>query len=317
MQRAVAPPYPELRRTRHLRTRPRPVYCPIGADRQDPAVADDALAGRFTCAGSTLATGVPPDWQRAGLADDEEWHIEWSKFYYGLDLAHAFETTGDRRYLNTWVTLVSSWIDQRRPDADTSDVTARRLQNWLYAWQILDRAPGFPGLHPLFERRLLTSITDQLAHVRHTLSPERNHRTLELYALLVLPLGLPSLDPDGSGTAWAWAALQQNLLADVWADGVHRERSTHYHLIALRSFLAARVNARRFGLIVPDAYDVRLRAACRFGMHLHRPDGQIPALSDSDSGSHLDLLLLAADSFDDPALRYVATYGREGTAPTE
>ena len=41
---------------------------------------------------------------------------------------------------------------------------------------------------------------------------------------------------------------------------------------------------------VPPAYDERLRAACRFAMHLHRPDGQIPALSDSDSGSYADLL---------------------------
>ena len=48
-----------------------------------------------------------------------------------------------------------------------------------------------------------------------------------------------------------------------------------------------------------------------------KPDGQIPALSDSDSGSYLDLLLLAGESLDADDLRYVATQGRQGTAPAE
>jgi hypothetical protein len=297
--------------------RPRPVFCPIESSYQDLAVAADARLGRFCYAGVLLDLGVPPDWRDGGLADDEEWHIEWSKFYFGLDLAHAFAVTDDIGYVAAWRALVSSWIEQVAPDADTSDVTARRLQNWLYAWQAFDRTPAFPGLDAQFQEALLASMQAQLDHVTATLTPERNHRTLELYGLLAVSLALPVLDPDGTRARNAWAALQQNLLTDVWADGVHRERSTHYHLIALRSFVAARVNAARFDLEVPAAYDERLRAACRFGMHVHRPDGLIPAWSDSDTGSYLDLLALAADVLDDPELRYVATAGRDGTVPAE
>ena len=113
-----------------------------------PARGPDALSGRFRYAGVTLDLGQPPDWQHGGLADDEEWHIEWSKFYFGLDLAHAFSVTDDRRYLDAWEGLVASWIDQREPDCDPTEVTARRLQNWLYAWQGFDRVPGFTGLTP-------------------------------------------------------------------------------------------------------------------------------------------------------------------------
>ncbi len=303
------------------RVRPRQVFCPIEAERRDLAVAADVLAGRHHHAGRTLDLGPDPDWDPAGalatLVDDEEWHIEWSKFYVGLDLAHAYATTGDAAYLHAWRRLVLSWVEQRRPDSDSSDVTARRVQNWLYAWQSFDRVPGFPGLDPAFEETLLASTAAQLAHVRATLTPERNHRTLELYGLLVLALGLPVLDPDGSSAAEAWSLLCDNLLTDVWSDGVHRERSTHYHLIALRSFVAARVNVVRFGGEVPAAYDERLRAACRFAVHLHRPDGRIPALSDSDSGSYLDLLALAAETVDVPGARWVATRGREGTPPPD
>lgn len=299
------------------RVRPRQVFCPIEASYRDLRVAADVLAGRFHHAGVTLDLGLPPDWRTGGLDDDEEWHIEWSKFYCGLDLAHAFTETGDPTYVDAWQTLVASWIEQQDPRGDSTDVAARRLQNWLYAWQGFDRAPGFPGLDPGLQAAMLASMREQLDYVTGDLTPERNHRTLELYALLVLALGLPVLDPDGSRAAVAWEALQDNLLTDVWSDGVHRERSTHYHLIALRSFVAARVNVTRFGGVVPPAHDERLRAACRFAMHLHRPDGQIPAFSDSDSGSYLDLLWLAGRSLDDAELRYVGTRGREGAVPAE
>ncbi|HET9860152.1 MAG TPA: alginate lyase family protein [Nocardioidaceae bacterium] len=301
----------------HCRVRPRQVFCPIEPGYRDLRVAAAALAGRFRYAGVSLDLGLPPDWNGGGAPDDEEWHIEWSKFYFGLDLAHAYSVTGDPAYVDAWECLVDSWIEQRGPRADPTDVAARRLQNWLYAWQGFDRAPGFTGLDPGLEQRLLASMGDQLDYVAAELAPERNHRTLELYALLVVSLGLPVLDPDGTRAARAWSDLQDNLLTDVWSDGVHRERSTHYHLIALRSFVAARVNVTRFGGRVPPEYDERLRAACRFGMHLHRPDGQIPALSDSDSGSYLDLLQVAGETLDLPELRYVATQGRRGSPPAE
>ena len=180
------------------RVRPRQVFCPIEGSYQDLQLASDVLSGRFRYAGVTLDLGLPPDWRTGGLDDDEEWHIEWSKFYFGLDLAHAFSQTGDRAYLDAWQCLVASWIDQQDPRGDVTDVTARRLQNWLYAWQAFDRAPGFTGLDPELQERMLRSMRDQLDHVTSDLTPERNHRTLELYGLLVVSLGLPVLDPDGA-----------------------------------------------------------------------------------------------------------------------
>jgi hypothetical protein len=314
---ASGPPGAAVAQPTSGRVRPRQVFCPIEASYRDLGLAADVLVGRFRYAGVALDLGLPPDWRTGGLEDDEEWHIEWSKFYFGLDLAHAFSVTRDRAYVDAWQGLVASWIDQREPRCDPTDVTARRLQNWLYAWQGFDRSPGFTGLDPDLQDTMLASMRDQLDYVTSDLTPERNHRTLELYALLVVALGLPVLDPDGGRAARAWEALQDNLLTDVWRDGVHRERSTHYHLIALRSFVAARVNVVRFGGTVPAAYDDRLRSACRFAMHLHRPDGEIPAFSDSDSGSYLDLLWLAGRSLGAPDLLYVATQGREGRAPAE
>ena len=295
---------------------PQPVFCVIDGHHRSRAVADDAVAGRFTSGGVTLDLGPTPDWISGGIAHDEEWRIEWSKFYFGLDLATAYATTGHDIYLRTWEAIVASWIAQVPPDHDPTDVTGRRLQNWLYAWQAFAGDPG-PGPDPAFVELLLDSIAAQVAHVRGHLTPERNHRTLELYALLVTALALPPIDPHSELRDFAWAALDANLRADVWPDGMHRECSSHYHHMALRSYLGGRENARRFHLPVPAGYDDRLRLACRVALHLHRPDRCIPALSDADQEDHTDLLLLADRLLGMPELRWAATAGVEGTPPVE
>ena len=297
--------------------RPRVVRCVIEHLHRDMSVAEDACVGRFTLAGITCQLGPEPDWLGADLPEDEEWRIEWTKFYFGLDLAYALAQTGDRRYLDAWERLVRSYIRQVPVGVDSSDVAARRVQNWVYAWGAFAEADGFAGLSDGLEADLLDRLGEQIRYIRDHLTAERNHRTLELYALIVVALAFPQLDPDGELLQTGINEIHTNLLTDVRLDGVHREHSTHYHLIALRSFLGARDNLRRFGHELPSSYDAHLTRACDFAMHCHRPDGAIPALSDSDNGAYGDVLRLAADVLDRPELRYVATGGSEGSPPAD
>jgi len=297
------------------RVRPRPVFCVVADAYRDLAVAEEVCAGRFTHAGLTLELGLEPDWTGAALPEDAEWRIEWSKFYYGLDLAHAYRETGDPRFPVAWGRLVRSWIRQVPVGFDTSDVSARRILNWIYAWDSFANGSGFDGFAEGFEEELLASLAAQVTHLRGRLTPERNHRTLELYSLFIAALALPELDEEGALLDFAVAELHRNLLADVRADGVQREHSTHYHMLVLRSFLGARENARRFGVELPGGFDTHLQRACDFALHCRRPDGQIPALSDSDGGDYSDLLALAARLFDRPDYLYAATGGARGVAP--
>src|SRR3954469_7917996 len=216
--------------------RPRPVYCVNEHEHRDRALAEAVAAGRFSFAGETRSLGLEPDWLHADLPADEEWRIDWVKFYYGLDLADAFRATGERRFLAAWERLVASFIAQVPPDRDDSEVTARRVLNWIYAWQRLPEVT--------IGEAIAESLREQVRHVRENLSPERNHRTLELYALLLAALA--GVTPEL--LEFAVGALHENLLTDFGVDGVHRERSPHYHLIALRSFVGARENCRRFGV---------------------------------------------------------------------
>ena len=298
-------------------TKPQPVFCVIENLHHDRALAEQVCVGQFTHAGITLALGPTPDWLTSAFPDDAEWRFEWSKFYYGLDLAAAFSETGDPKFLYTWEDLVWSWIEQVPVGTDPSDVTGRRIQNWIYAWNRFATAPAFSGFTEGFADQLLDSLAAQVEHLRLNLTAERNHRTLELFALFIAALALPELDAHGELLTFSIEELHRNLLADIREDGVHREHSTHYHMIALRSFIAARINAQVFGLQFPDGFDERLERACEFALHAHRPDGVIPALSDSDAGSYLDVLELVSPILSRSDFLYVATKGKEGTPPPE
>src|SRR4029079_3339201 len=142
---------------------------------------------------------------------DREWRLEWSKFYYGLDLAAAAEQTGSRIYLTAWQRLVTSWIAQVPVDFDPSDVIARRIQNWVYAWsrfaELFDVDAPMPG----FAQRLSASLHAHVTYLRHHLTRERNHRTLELYGLFIAALAVPGLDGDGQLLRFAIRALHENL----------------------------------------------------------------------------------------------------------
>jgi hypothetical protein len=253
-------------------------------EHRDRALADLVAQGYFVHNGETRFMGAEPDWLTGDLPADEEWRIDWVKFYYGLDLAHAFRASGEPRFLAAWERLVGSFIAQVPPDHDPSEVTARRILNWIYAAQRLPEA-SVP---------LMRSLREQAAHVRATLSPERNHRTLELYALLIAGIALR----DEPLREFALAELHTNLLTDFLPDGVHREASTHYHMVALRSMIGARAHCPN---VAPE-FDERLAAACEFARAIQRPDGTIPALSDSDTGDYRPLLALAARLLELPEL---------------
>ena len=292
------------------------IFCVIEHAHKDREIADAVCSGTFTIAGSTLDLGSEINWLENPRPNDIEWQIEWHKFYYGLDMAHAFSLTGDAKFLRGWEKLVRSFIRQVPVDFASKDVLARRVQNWIYARQIIKGTNYFHSFSGDFESELFTSINAQIEFLRENLTSERNHRTLELYSLFIAALAMPQLDKSIETVRFAMTALSENLSTDIRADGVQREQSTHYHCTVLRSFLGAKENADRFGLKFSEQFDDRLVKACEYAMHFHRPDGQIPAFSDSDTGSYLDLLKLAGNIFSRPDFRYAATAGREGAPPT-
>jgi Heparinase II/III-like protein/Heparinase II/III N-terminus len=245
------------------------------------AVLDDMMAGQFSALGERHALGTPVDFSH-NPSDDIEWLIILNKFYHAPGLVQAWIETRDRRYLDLWKVQTRRWIETMEPGFIAADVTGRRVQNWVYALSLWeeDGADFDPEFRTLVDR----SIAEQLEWLRENLHPSRNHRTLELLALLLGAVWLGH-DPD-----WVLTALANNAAEDFLPDGVHAELSSHYHCIVLRNFLDAIDLARDNGISVQPNFLTTVEKASHFANVLHKPDGLIPALSDADVGDYRDML---------------------------
>ena len=95
---------------------------------------------------------------------------------------------------------------------------------------------------------------------------------------------------------------------------MHCELSTDYHHLVLKNALNFRRLAAANGVAVPASFDECLQRGLEFSLHVHKPDGIVPSLSDGDARGFLDLLREGAGLFGRADMLYVATQGQAGHA---
>jgi hypothetical protein len=238
------------------------------------------------------------------------------KFYYAVGLGMAYKETGDRRYVEKWVALTSSWIATVPFDFLSADVTGRRVQNWVFAhYYFVDECKS-EAVTPEFYQAFLASIHEQVSYLCEHLTPARNHRTLELYTIFLVAVVFPELKGANKWLQFSIDELVKNIHTDVLEDGVHCELSTDYHHIVLRNFLAVKRLSVMNGIHLPVQIDGGIKKALEFSIYVHKPDGAIPSLSDGDTGNFLTLLEQGYELYGCEDMRYVASKGREGVPPT-
>ena len=302
----------------HFRA-PRAVrYYPVAdADETRPEKIDALLRGRFEFNGETHQLADPVEWLHNPSAD-VEWHILLHKFYYAVGLGLAFERSGLEIYVQRWAALIDGWMRATPVGFIAADVTGRRVQNWIYSLHLfVGHAAHDSGAHitPEFHSRLLHSLHEQVEYLCANLTEKRNHRTLELYAIFLAGVVLPEMRRAADWRAFALEQTVANLASDLLSDGVHCELSTDYHHLVLKNGLNFRRLAGMNGVAVPSPFDDALLRGLEFSLHVHKPDGVVPSLSDGDARSHLDLLRQGAELYGRADMLYVATQGAQGTPP--
>jgi uncharacterized heparinase superfamily protein len=299
----------------HYRNRRDIRFFPVpDADETRREKIDAILANRFEFNGESFELTDPIDWL-ANPSQDVEWHILLHKFYYAVGLGVAFAETGDQRYFDKWMALTMSWIEQTPPGFIAADVTGRRVQNWIYAYYyFIAEAPQARG-YPLFHLKLVESINVQVNYLCANLTPARNHRTLELYAILLAGVVFPELKDAKMWVELALPEIARNMQTDLLPDGVQCELSTDYHQLVLKNYLCVRRLAKLNEINVPPSMDAQLIKALEFSMYVHKPDGIVPSLSDGDARSFLDLLNQGYELYGREDMLYVASQGKRGTPP--
>ena len=290
----------------------------VDAEECTPERLDGVMQGRFEFVGQSHTLPDPIDWLH-NPSVDVEWHILLHKFYYAAGLGQRWRNTGDEAVARRWASLLDGWMQQVPAGFIAADVTGRRVQNWIYSLQAFVCTGGALAapVDPAFFRRLLLSLHEQVEYLCAHLTPKRNHRTLELYAIFLAGVALPEM---AQAAHWRRFAMEQtlvNMQQDLLPDGVHCELSSDYHHLAVRNWLHVRTLAARHGVPVPALMDRLLERALHFSLHVHQPQGVVPSLSDGDVRGFLPLLDQGAALYGRSDMRWVASQGRQGTPPAQ
>jgi hypothetical protein len=258
---------------------PRPVFTvPDDHDRNRPAVADALASGRARSDDNLAAARA---------------------------LALAFAAGGGGRYLDAWIATVVPPL-AAEPDHRPA-VLAARIENILRSWRTLAESPLFPGLAPDVAALIEGGIGRHAGALAARVPSAGACHAEATHALLVA--GLAFEGAEGLAER-AIVELDRGLAAGAWPDGGHRSGTVDEHRRALRRWLAAVENARRFGLHLPAGFADRVVAVCEFVMHTAAVDPATGRLT----GSHD--LELAADIAGRDDLRWAGTEGRDGRPPT-
>jgi uncharacterized heparinase superfamily protein len=286
-------------------------------DQVKPDFINDVLQNRFSFNNEVHQFNNKMDWKQ-NPSDDIEWLIMLHKGYYLVGLGKLFNETGDQKYLNKWIALTDSWIEQiDEPGFIATDVTGRRIQNWIYAFYYFVGTKTQSTISPDFLLRFLDSLHQQVDYLTENLSAARNHRTLELHAIFLAAVVFPEFSKAKSWLDFSKAAIADNAATDILSDGVHCELSTFYHHIVLKNLLAMKRLAIANDIAMPDKFDKALCRALNFSMLIHKPDGQIPSLSDGDTGSFYNLLKQGYEFYGKEQLAYVFSQGKQGLPPDD
>ena len=309
------------------------------------AAADAGARGRAICSGAYdvlgytgVAWGSPPDWHRDPVHDrrapagywadvpyldprfgDHKIIWELNRHQHWLALGRARHLTGDRRYYTEFVRQIDSWLADNPPLvginwASMLELGFRTL-SWLWALPFF-AGDGADDRGATWLVDAIVALDAQLQHVEDNLSlyfSPNTHLTGEALALYVCGLALPELAASQRRTALGRSVLLREAERQVLPDGVHAERSGHYHRYSTDFYLLASLVARRGGDSAAASFEQAalsqsraLRALCDIAGRRPRigddDGGQLFPICGRDAGDCADTLATAAAVLDQPTL---------------
>lgn len=305
----------------HYLTRREEAMAPLPAvpENYDRGNADKVLAREFTFVGKTHTLPYDIDWN-ANPPNDHEWPIELNRHYTWLNLARAWDATGDARYARDLAFLVSDWItDNPRPESPrdarwtwrTLECGLRLQRPWPECFLRMLDAPGFT---PELLCAMLLSIWEQSDYLMR-FGGGGNWLTMEKNGLLTAAVTFPEFADSQAWIDDALSNMTREIGVQVYPDGSQVELTPHYHSVAMRNFDAVYQRAVEHGLKVPGEYAETVERMYEYLALIAKPSGRIPMWNDSDHDDAHRRLEGIADRFGREDIRYIVTRGEEGTAP--
>jgi uncharacterized heparinase superfamily protein len=241
--------------------------------------AEAVLNKELTFLNQTLVFDGEINWDCPGVS--RLWGFNLQYMSYVIELAAAYELTGDSRYLKGLAGWIRSWMAgnvKQTSDAWHPYPVSVRTVNWILA-----AGKVWPSLTREFREEWLGSLLSQLRYVQKNLEYDLrgNHLLANCKALL---LGGIFLGADGAGRAFYQTGrrlLESQLQEQILADGGHFERSPMYHCLALEDFLTLYDAFIQAGLEPSPRLRPTIQRMIKFLQGMLLPDRGFPLFNDA------------------------------------
>ncbi|WP_327581734.1 heparinase II/III family protein [Nonomuraea sp. NBC_00507] len=264
------------------------------------------------------------DWKLPGGVDkgyriaDDEFLYQLPRFFFAGPLALEYQKTGNEQYARTLIGLMTDFIK----DADAYDAdqgagsypgnlhAARRLHNWIAAYEILRKSPSLTADANV---AILKTMNRAGLYLQENVNATPNKMQSQKITLLHNSIYFPEFRAASAWRTNAANFLSTQLNDSTYADGGYKESTDAY----LRGYLSQYVDVvaymQRNGIAFTAT--AKLRQLARFLMDQSYPSGYGPAYGDSDSLDLRSTLRKLGQLLNDPELLYVGTSGTSGEKP--
>ena len=330
-----------------LRARPFPAVTArmdaAALDRLEPGESARILdAARLACARTVDVLGTGPvvlgasvDWARdyrvdmgwpSGFARSIDYvnrdrpsdiKIPWeiSRLQWLIPLGQAYLLTGDEYYGEAVRDILQDWMS-KNPLAYTVNWScameaAMRIFTWTWLFHVFAGSSSWKD--EAFRVRFLACLYLHGDFTRRHIEKadiNGNHYTADLAGLVMAGHFFGDFGDARRWRELGWSGLKDEIIRQVFSDGVDFEASSAYHRLVFELFLWPALFRQACSEDVPAVYAERLRAMARFTAAYSRGDGTSPLWGDADDArvlpfggqklcDHRYLAGLAAMAFDD------------------
>lgn len=229
----------------------------------------------------------PVDWL-AQNGDDPERTYALNRMRYWICMAQAFAVNGNEQYVKTFCDQLVDWvtrIKRENPECAPAWRTIEagfRLEYWLKAYLIFTATERGESLISQDVKDIFVqSVREHAQYIVDSYSPFNrisNWGVLANHGLFMAGLFLD----DDSFVHTALKRLEQEIITQVYADGMQWEQSPMYHNEVLHDFLDVLVLARRNAVAIPSVVEKKVEKMCIAASWFQKPDCHQIMMGDSD-----------------------------------
>lgn len=240
--------------------------------------------------------------------EDEEWAFMLNRHKYWTFLAKAYLLTKDKKYLDSFIRQMNSWIDSVELDNPEYKDCARTIEmglrciNWIKTLELFEREYTFDKG---FKEKVYNSLKEQcdiLLQIYDDFRTLSNWGVLQNCGLITFAFYYNKLDTDYFNVPLK--RLEHQCKIQILPDGVHWEQSPMYQNEVLNCLLETAVQFKHHNMEILDYIKETIRKIGFSNFAMKKPNHHQPMQGDSDDTDLRDIITRCSAVLEDEELKF-------------